>query len=221
MISFRWEALDEIRNSRVLDLGAGTGRHLRALDARGAWVVAGDLRPEIHAASGGVVQLDAHHLPFVDASFDLVVISEVLEHVPDPLAVLLECARIVSTGGMVVVSVPRYGPEAINWMLSLEYHSVPGGHIHIFTRRELRDLARRAGFTTERIHHSHALHSPYWWLKSFVGVERSPKVAPVRWYERALVKELMGRSPMLTRMDAIVNPILGKSVVLYLRIDHC
>lgn len=219
MISFRWEALGDVQGTKVLDLGAGTGRHLRALDARGAWVVAGDLRPEVHAASGGVVQLDAHHLPFRDASFDLVVVSEVLEHVPAPLLVLRECARIVGPGGRVIVSVPRCGPEVINWLISLEYHRVPGGHIHIFTRHELRELSHRAGMTVERMHHSHGLHSPYWWLKSYVGVAHSGTVWVVQRYERSLVRELMGQSPFLTRMERAMNPVLGKSIVLYLRVD--
>jgi SAM-dependent methyltransferase len=171
----------------------------------------------VHEASGGVVQLDAHHLPFREASFDLVVVSEVLEHVPDPCSVLVECARILRPGGSVAISVPRYGPELVNWLLSLEYHSVPGGHIHIFTRHELRSMAKRAGFQTEEVHHSHALHSPYWWLKSFTGITHSSRVRLVRWYERALVRELMGQSPFLTLVEAWANPILGKSIVLYLR----
>jgi len=217
MISFRWSRVGDVSGLRVLDLGAGGGRHLRALAAKGAWVVAGDLSPEVHSASGGVVRLDAHYLPFADHSFDLIVVSEVLEHVQDPLSVLRECVRTTRAGGLVTISVPRWGPEALNWLLSLEYHSVPGGHIRIFRRRELVDLAGQAGFTVEAAHHSHALHSPYWWLKSFTGVEESSRVWLVRWYERMLVRELMGRSGLLTRIEAIGNPVLGKSIVLYLR----
>ena len=217
MISFRWSVLGDVKRLKVLDLGAGSGRHLRALDSKGAWVVAGDLSPEVHTASGGVVQLDAHHLPFTRASFDLVIVSEVLEHVLDPQLVLYECARIVRPGGLVTVSVPRFTPEAVNWLLSMEYQRVPVGHIHIFTLRELRSLARRAGFVVERMHHSHGLHSPYWWLKSFFGVEDSARVWLVRWYERMLVRELMGRSNVLSRVEALVNPVLGKSLVVYLR----
>ncbi|WP_298207426.1 class I SAM-dependent methyltransferase [Ferrimicrobium sp.] len=220
MISFRWEALGDVGGAKVLDLGAGSGRHLRALDARGAWVVAGDLQLEVHEASGGVVQLDAHHLPFRTASFDLVVISEVLEHVPEPVQVLRECARIVGRGGRVVLSVPRWGPEVMNWLVSLEYHSVPGGHIHIFTRHELRALSASAGMTVEKIHHSHGLHSPYWWLRSYVGIERSPQVWLVRRYERMLVRELMGQSPLSTWVETVLNPVLGKSIVYYLRVDQ-
>jgi SAM-dependent methyltransferase len=58
----------------------------------------------------------------------------VLEHIPDDVAAMRELARVLRPGGTMAVTVPRCGPEAINWALSDEYHDTPGGHVRIYRR---------------------------------------------------------------------------------------
>ena len=72
------------------------------------------------------VQGDALALPFADGTFDRVIASEVLEHIPDDAAAMRELARVLRPGGAMAVTVPRCVPEAINWALSDEYHDTPG-----------------------------------------------------------------------------------------------
>jgi len=213
MISFRFEVLGDPRGLRVLDLGCGSGRHVGPLAARGAKVVALDLAPS--AVDGAIATLtaDGRRLPFRDGAFDLVIASEVLEHVRAPAPIVAEARRVLRPRGRLVVSVPRFGPEAINWLLSLEYHSAVGGHVHIFTRRRLARLLREEGFRLRSAHHSHALHSPFWWARSLVGIEERPWL--VARLEQALVAELMGQAPRLTRLERLANPLVGKSLVMY------
>jgi hypothetical protein len=69
------------------------------------------------------------------------------------------------------------------------------------------------GLVPGAIHHAHALHAPYWWLKCAVGVERDAAV--VRAYHRMLVWDLTKR-PWLTRTaERVLDPVLGKSLVVY------
>jgi len=213
VISFRFEVLGEPAGWRVLDLGCGSGRHIAPLVARGARVVALDLAPPVAEGALGVLVADGRRLPFQDGTFDLVLASEVLEHVREPGAIIAESWRVLRPGGRLVVSVPRFGPEAINWLLSLEYHSAVGGHVHIFTRKRLARLVVQGGFRLRASHHSHALHSPFWWVRSAVGIERKHWL--VAGIEQQLVAEMMGQRPWLTRLERLTNPILGKSLVLY------
>jgi len=75
----------------------------------------------------------------------------------------------------------------------------------------LEDLRAR-GFELLGGHHAHALHSPFWWLKCAVG-----DGSAVRAYHKLLVWDITAR-PRLTRWaERGLNPVLGKSVVLYLR----
>jgi hypothetical protein len=77
----------------------------------------------------------------------------------------------------------------------------------------LRTRLTAAGLVPGGRHHAHALHSPYWWLKCAVGVDND--VAPVRAYHRVLVWDLVER-PWLTRTaERLLNPVLGKSLVVY------
>ena len=74
---------------------------------------------------------------------------------------------------------------------------------------------RRAGLRPVASHHAHALHSPYWWLRCWVGPRRDDHPA-VRAYHRLLVWDIM-RAPRLTRVtERVLNPLLGKSLVVYL-----
>jgi len=214
---------------RVLDLGCGFGRHAFEAYRRGAHVVAVDrsqdeveqvtamfraMAAEGEGPPGNVaraVRADLLSLPFPDASFDVVMASEVLEHVPADELAIAEIARVVRPGGRVAVTVPRYWPERVCWALSREYHDVAGGHVRIYRGDVLADRLRRAGLEPGGSHHAHALHSPYWWLNCALGKESLPSRA----YHQVLVWDIM-RKPLVTRLaEQLLNPMLGKSLVMY------
>jgi SAM-dependent methyltransferase len=164
--------------------------------------------------SGMAVVGDATSLPFPDGSFDKVIAAEVLEHLPADQTAMNEIARILRPGGMAAVTVPAWLPERICWRLSDDYHNTPGGHIRIFTRRELVTKLTRSGLAVTGQHRAHALHSPYWWVKCAVGVSNDDHPLAST-YHKLLVWDIM-RKPTVTRVaDQVLNPVLGKSLVVY------
>jgi SAM-dependent methyltransferase len=217
---------------RLLDLGCGGGRHAFEAYRRGARVVAADLNvgdlTQVGAmfaamreageasppAAAVALRCDGTSLPFGDGAFDKVIAAEILEHVPDDQRAMAEVARVLRPGGVAAVTVPAWLPERVCWALSDEYHEVPGGHVRIFTRAELVAKISQAGLVVTGSHHAHALHSPFWWLKCSVGVGNDDHPA-VRGYHKMLVWDIM-RRPALTRWtEAALNPLIGKSLVLY------
>jgi len=144
-----------------------------------------------------------------------VIASEVLEHIPADEAAMAELVRVLRPGGSAVVTVPRWLPERVCWALSDQYHANEGGHVRIYRQDELTDRLRAAGLTVTGIGYAHALHSPYWWLKCAVGVDRDAAV--VRAYHRMLVWDITDR-PWVTRLlERALDPLIGKSLVVYLR----
>ncbi|MGI9005939.1 MAG: class I SAM-dependent methyltransferase [Streptosporangiaceae bacterium] len=217
---------------RVLDLGCGGGRHAFEAGRRGARVVALDTDgAELErvtatfaamaqagelpdGAAGRAVTGDATAIPFPDGAFDRVIAAEVLEHLPADQVAMYEIARVLRPGGMAAVTVPAWLPERICWRLSDDYHNVEGGHIRIFTRRELDAKLTRSGLTVTGHHHAHGLHSPYWWVKCAVGV-RNDDHPLASAYHKILVWDIM-RKPALTRYaEQALNPVIGKSLVVY------
>jgi SAM-dependent methyltransferase len=161
-----------------------------------------------------VIRGSGYTLPFAAHSFDCVIVSEVLEHLHDDDAALRELGRVLRPGGLLAVSVPREGPEAVCWALSRAYRSMPGGHVRIYRRAALRRKLGEHGYRVVDTHFAHALHAPFWWLRCLVGVENADAL-PVRLYHRLLVWDLMQR-PAVTRLaEKLLNPIIGKSVVFY------
>jgi SAM-dependent methyltransferase len=219
---------------RVLDMGCGGGRHAFALYRRGADVVAFDMdAAELKdvagmframadegeapaAATASAVRGTAYALPFADASFDRVVAAEVLEHLPEDTRAMAELFRVLKPGGLMAVTVPRWGPELLCWALSSAYHEVEGGHVRIYRGDELARRLAATGLEPVDRHHTHALHSPYWWLKCAVGVDDGEHPL-VRAYHRLLVWDMM-KAPRITRLaERLLDPVVGKSLVLYLR----
>ena len=217
----------------VLDLGCGEGRHVIAaachIDVnvfgvdlnRNDLVSARKKEKEITIRQGSVTEFlvgDALCLPFGDDSFDAVICSEVLEHIKDYKSVLEEIARVLRRGGCFCASVPRCWPEKICWALSREYNEAPGGHIHIFRAGQLRKEIESHGMKYYRRHWAHALHVPFWWLKCIFWKSQETNLL-LALYHRMLVWDLMSQ-PLITRViESLLNPLMGKSVVLYFRKD--
>ncbi|MFT4201043.1 class I SAM-dependent methyltransferase [Gordonia sp. (in: high G+C Gram-positive bacteria)] len=217
----------------AIDIGAGQGRHSFEMFRRGADVIAFDqsesdmtdvgtmfdamiAEKQVPASAKARAEVgDALHLPYADDSFDVVLMSEILEHVPADEAAIAEMVRILKPGGKAAVTVPRYWPEKICWALSDEYHEVEGGHVRIYKASELASKLEAAGLKVTGTGHAHALHSPYWWIKCAVGVDKE-KNPLVRGYHQMLVWDML-KAPALTRTaEKMLNPVAGKSVILYL-----
>jgi ubiquinone/menaquinone biosynthesis C-methylase UbiE len=236
MLTVRYERLGLVPGDRLLDLGCGFGRHAFEAARRGARVVAFDRAEtelkevrntfaamaaagEVEAsACAGTVQGDATRLPFAEGAFDRIIASEVLEHISCDTEVLAELARVLRPGGTIAVTVPAYVPERICWALSDEYHApfVAGGHVRIYRQRDLRSKLRTVGLTPGGAHHAHALHSAYWWLRCAVGPANEDNLL-VNTYRRFLEWDIISAPPLTRWADRLLNPVLGKSLVVYAR----
>ncbi|MEO7555545.1 MAG: methyltransferase domain-containing protein [Acidimicrobiales bacterium] len=235
MLTVRYDRLGLEPGDRVLDLGCGFGRHAYESRRRGAHVVACDLSlaelkdvagmfaamtaDEPSTATGSCVNGDGTGLPFADGTFDRIIASEVLEHIPDDAGAVAELARVLRPGGTIAVTVPAWLPERISWAITDEYHApfVDGGHVRIYTEAGLRSSLRAGGLTPGGAHHAHALHSPYWWIKCAVGLTNDEHWA-ARAYHQVLLWDIERARPVswATRLaDRVLNPVIGKSLVVY------
>lgn len=234
MLTVDYDRLDLAAGDLLLDMGAGAGRHAFESVRRGAHVVALDYSStdlkDVAAlftamaeaghgpadATAVCVNGDGTGLPFPDNTFDRIICSEVMEHIPDDVAAMAEVHRVLKPGGRIAVTVPTWFPERVCWAINEEYHApfVEGGHVRIFTERELRRKVRGSGLVPGVSHHAHALHAPYWWLKCAVGPTNADHLL-VRAYHRLLVWDIT-KAPRVTRWtERLLNPLLGKSLVVY------
>ena len=128
MLTIRFDQLDLQPGDMVLDVGAGFGRHVFECARRGANVVALDYAEDevvqTRATLGGMVDAgeididrfkgvlrgDATRLPFADGSFDVVITSEVLEHIQNDVAAISEMVRVLKPGGTFAATVPAWLP---------------------------------------------------------------------------------------------------------------
>lgn len=236
MLTVDYDTLGLRAGDLLLDLGCGYGRHAYEGFRRGGRVVACDLsRAELcevralframadagEASPQGMadaVVADATDLPYPTGTFDKIIASEVMEHIPDDVGALDELARVLKPGGTLAVTVPAWLAETVCWSLSDEYYSpkAEGGHVRIYTESRLRSLLRGAGLEPGASHLAHALHTPYWWLKCVVG-PRNDDFPLVKLYNKLLVWDI-AKAPFFTRAtERLLNPVLGKSLVVYAR----
>jgi SAM-dependent methyltransferase len=215
----------------VLDAGCGLGRHLRHLARmpelkifgidKNTWALTETAKsvaamPDAQSKDYLFSIADITKLPFADSSFDCVICSEVMEHIPDHEKALKELDRILKPQGTLAVSVPRFFTERICWFISWDYHNEEGGHIRIYTKKQLRDMLTRQGFKCWKINYKHALHSPYWWLKCLVGLKKEDHPL-VKYYRKFLEWDIMKKPRLVRMLEDFLNPIMGKSIVYYLK----
>lgn len=232
MQTIDFERLKIHPSHKVLDIGCGEGRHtlftrfftpadlvigidINCQDVQQARMKEDDFGASISVSKHSCYLAgDALKLPFCDQQFDIIICSEVLEHIPNYTQVLCEIDRVLKPGGQFAVSVPRYWPEKICWWLSREYHEVKGGHVRIFTTRKLKNALKPLGFTFLHRHWAHALHSPFWWLRCALW-NRQEHSRVIQLYHRFLLWDLMKKPRFSRYLEKLLNPLIGKSVVLY------
>ena len=218
----------------VLDLGCGEGRHaisayvegdvhaigvdLSVTDLKTAHEKFQSLDEELENPNSNLTLISgsALQLPFADNTFDKVICSEVLEHIDDYEGALKEIERVLKPGGLFCASVPRFWPEWICWHYSDDYHETPGGHLRIFLEKQLRRKIEKQGFRFYHKHWAHALHTPYWWLQcmDWDNKEKNPLIQN---YHKLLVWDIIDQ-PWITRFtEKMLNPMIGKSVVMYFK----
>ena len=211
----------------LLDAGCGEGRHCYGALEKGARVVGLDLDPAgLHAAVGGIrsrasekgsfgemLQGNTFTLPFADATFDAVICSEVMEHVHDYEAAAAELARVTKPGGRVAVTIPTATSEALYLRVGDDYFESLGGHIRIFRPRQLAEGLARAGLATHGVGFAHALHTPYWVLRSIAGLPKADESRLVRAYRLFLIRAT--GSKLMSRLENLLNYCFPKSLILY------
>ena len=149
------------RGERVLDLGCGAGRFLRALREAGADPIGVEIaEPAVERARANVPGADIRlldadgALPIGHGEVDVVWCSEVLEHIPDVGHALLEMRRVLKRGGRALLTVPYHGRlyGAAIALTRFEVHFDPlGQHVRFFTRRSLSQALNHAGFDPVRV----------------------------------------------------------------------
>lgn len=234
MITVDFKKLNIKPGYRILDIGCGSGRHTcAAYRFKDVSAIGADLNPaelgearerlqlqerldENHGGMWGLTMADVSAIPFEDNFFDLVICAEVLEHIEDDRSAASEIIRVLKPGHNLVISVPRFWPERICWAFSAAYTNSDNGHIRIYRKKKLIALLENFGVKRWAIHYAHSLHTPYWWLKCLMGPNRTD-VPAVNLYHRFLTWDIMKRPYLVAWMDKLLNPILGKSLVIYLK----
>lgn len=155
------EAAQLTKQSRVLDVACGPGIVVEALAKSAGEVVGCDITPEMLAkaeqrcATAGLTNVRfapgrAEALPFEDASFDVVVSRSALHHFPDVAAALREMARVVRTGGRIVIldviSSENEAEAALH--NALETLRDPS-HVRMLPKSELQRVLGNANLTVE------------------------------------------------------------------------
>jgi len=222
---------------RILDVGCGSGRHVLAASRRDCHAVgvelgAADFRTVrvyiyLLAGEGGLrARVDlavaaGERLPFVDGSFDRVVCTEVLEHVPHDRPLINEFVRVLRPGGTIAVSVPDTYAEAINWSLLALQRFRLEEHLRIYRRRQVGDLLKGAGLRIYARRYRHSLESLRWFL-IWMSVEDGGAVGGAvkrlsDTWEDFLTDRTVEDSRVLRFIDDIGNHVLPKSMVVYAR----
>tara|TARA_Y100000748_G_scaffold235557_2_gene199570 strand:- start:1273 stop:1977 length:705 start_codon:yes stop_codon:yes gene_type:complete len=230
MLTFNLKKHELNQKGVMLDVGCGEGRHIFGImhDYPLMKCIGLDMDKEslekaeegyeyfksISKAGAQFLKGSAYSLPFPDESIDLIVCSEVLEHLHEYNDAVKEIHRVLKPGGKFYASVPATWPEKICWKLSKEYQNQPGGHLRIFSQSGLISEIKESGFKFLSSEKFHSIHSPYWWLRCFFW-NTQDKNFLVNLYKRMLERHILKKPFFINLLDKALNPIMGKSFSMY------
>jgi 2-polyprenyl-3-methyl-5-hydroxy-6-metoxy-1,4-benzoquinol methylase len=148
--------LGENEKGRILDIGCGNGSFLAKMRALG-WECYG-VEPDPNSARIAkefygleVFQGTLEQAKFSNGYFDAITMNHVIEHVSDPIKTLIECWRILKTGGKLVVITPNikslgrlvFGKQWVHWD--------PPRHLFLFSPKSLCISIKQAGFKVQNL----------------------------------------------------------------------
>ena len=230
MLTFNLNKYELNDNGIMLDVGCGEGRHIFGvmqdypqmkcvgLDMDNASLNKAEegyqYFESISNAGAEFIKGSAYSLPFPDESIDLIVCSEVLEHLHEYNDAVGEIHRVLKPGGKFYASVPASWPEKVCWSLSKDYQNQPGGHLRIFNQLELVSEIKESGFKFLSSEKFHSIHSPYWWLRCLFWKSQDSNFL-VNLYKRMLERHILKKPFFLNLLDKALNPLMGKSFSMY------
>ena len=162
MLTFNLKKYNLNLNGSMLDVGCGEGRHIFGVMQEYPMMkcIGIDMDDDslkkaeegyayfesISEAGAEFIKGSAYSIPFQDNTFDLIVCSEVLEHLHEYNDAVVEINRVLKPSGKFFASVPASWPEKICWQLSKDYQNQPGGHLRIFDQKKLINEIEDCGF---------------------------------------------------------------------------
>lgn len=201
------------RPGKALELGSGEGWMLSALSRQG-WTAIGTERDLATArgasqSSGCPVLVGEIDSVTRSGTFDAIILFQVLEHLPDPVHVLSECAARLGDGGKVLVGVPNTSSWQANLFRGKWFHYDTPRHLHHFSVTSLGAAAERAGLKIAAVSYSSLEHDPFGWIQSFLNLRTT---VPNR-----LTRNLMGErigSLLERRSDALTAMLLAPFAIV-------
>jgi 2-polyprenyl-3-methyl-5-hydroxy-6-metoxy-1,4-benzoquinol methylase len=144
--------------ARVLEVGCAHGGYVALLGWAGYDAVGTEISPSVVRFAketfavnvlAGFVEKQA----FEAGSFDIIVLNDVIEHLPDPVSTLTHCARLLSRNGLFAIQTPEYKEHlsyadlrASNDLFLKHMDRNNDEHLYLFSRRSVGELFSRLGF---------------------------------------------------------------------------
>ena len=230
MLTFNLDKYSLNTNGIMLDVGCGEGRHIFGIMQQNPLMQCIGLdmdKNSLKKAEEGYAYFktlsqagadfligSAYSIPLPNNSVDIVICSEVLEHLHEYNDAINEIHRVLKPGGKFYASVPASWPEKICWVLSKDYQNQPGGHLRIFNQKSLIEEIKLSGFNFLSSEKFHSIHSPYWWLRCLFWKSQDSNFF-VNKYKKLLEKHILEKPKLLDSIDKSLNPIMGKSFAMY------
>ncbi|HEY1793738.1 MAG TPA: class I SAM-dependent methyltransferase [Opitutaceae bacterium] len=146
--------------ARVLEVGCAHGGYVALMRWAGFEADGTELNPDVAKIAEDIFGVRAfagtvESLPLKAESFEVIVLNDVIEHLPDPLSTLTHCARLLTSGGIFVIQTPEY-KEHLSYEdlqksenLFLKHMArMQDEHLYLFSRRSAGMLLSRLGFPT-------------------------------------------------------------------------
>lgn len=161
------------RSGTVLELGCSNGWMLNAFRQQGWQVIGIERTPAALSFTKSklnlpvfVGSLDALH---PNSYFDLIIMFQVLEHLPDPLATLHKCAQLIRPGGILIIGVPNLDSWQSRFSGPHWLHLDVPRHLFHFSPQSISYALMLTGFDVSHLSFASFEHDPYGWLQSILN----------------------------------------------------